>query len=172
MNEINFISAGDDAFESSAISFHIEEINFELHDAFSIELWIRSVIQSFSCRLNYVHFIFCSDKYLHRLNVSYLQHDTLTDVITFPYASPPHIEGDIYISIERVQENALIYRVSFEEELLRVIIHGILHLCGLTDSTEAEKEEMHQKENEALKQYVCHKYPENQQIQSKSSEIN
>jgi len=154
MSEANFISAWDDENEISPISFHIEEVNFELHDAHSIELWIKSVIQSYSCKLNVVNIIFCSDHYLHQLNVSYLNHDTLTDIITFPYASPPQIEGDIYISIERVQDNALIYKVSFEEELLRVIIHGILHLCGFTDKTKAEKEAMHQKENEALKQFV------------------
>jgi rRNA maturation RNase YbeY len=79
-----------------------------------------------------------------------LDHDTLTDIITFPYTTPPQIEGDIFISIERVRDNAATYKVNFEEELLRVIIHGVLHLCGFKDKTPTEKEEMDQKENEAL----------------------
>lgn len=87
---------------------------------------------------------------MQQLNVEYLQHDTFTDIITFPYTQAPDIEGDIFVSIERVQENAQTYQVPFEEELRRVLIHGILHLCGYGDKTSAEKQCMTEKENEAL----------------------
>jgi rRNA maturation RNase YbeY len=153
MNDENFIFPEEDENESSPISFFNEDIAFELNNTEQIEPWIESIIHQYTCNLNFVNFIFCSDAYLHKLNVSYLKHDTLTDIITFPYTPPPQIEGDIFISIERVKENAQTYDVIFDEELIRVIIHGILHLCGFTDKTEAEKEEMHQKENEALMQY-------------------
>ena len=83
-------------------------------------------------------YIFCSDAYLHNINVEYLNHDTLTDIITFPYLSPPEIEGDIFISVDRIRENAQTFQVTFEQELHRVIIHGVLHLCGQGDKTEEE----------------------------------
>jgi len=94
---------------------------------------------------------FCSDKYLHQLNVEYLQHDTLTDIITFPYNDPPIVHSDIFISIDRVRENAKELHVSFEQELHRVIIHGILHLCGYKDKTKEEAKLMRQKEEAMLK---------------------
>jgi|688.fasta_scaffold08890_4 rRNA maturation RNase YbeY len=136
--------------ETSPISFFSEDIAFEHQHTDKITPWIEHTIEKYACNLSFINFIFCSDDYLHQLNVSYLDHDTLTDIITFPYTTPPQIEGDIFISIERVRDNAATYKVNFEEELLRVIIHGVLHLCGFKDKTPTEKEEMDQKENEAL----------------------
>jgi rRNA maturation RNase YbeY len=136
--------------ETSPISFFSEDIAFEPQHTDKITPWIEHTIEKYACNLSFINFIFCSDDYLHQLNVSYLDHDTLTDIITFPYTTPPKIEGDIFISIERVRDNAATYKVNFEEELLRVIIHGVLHLCGFKDKTPTEKEEMNQKENEAL----------------------
>jgi rRNA maturation RNase YbeY len=152
MNDENFISSADEN-ESNPISFFYEDIDFELHQTKQITSWIKSVIRQYKGRLISVNFIFCSDSYLHQLNIEYLQHDTLTDIITFPYQPPPQIEGDIFVSVDRVRDNALIYKVSFEEELLRVLIHGILHLCGFKDKSETEKAEMHQKEDVALRQF-------------------
>lgn len=86
--------------------------------------------------LHLLNFIFCSDDYLLRLNVEYLDHDTLTDIITFPYADPPSIHGDIFISIDRVRDNAADFKVTFEQELNRVMAHGVLHLCGYGNETQ------------------------------------
>ncbi len=100
--------------------------------------------------LHSLQFVFCSDAYLHRINLEYLQHDTLTDIITFPYQAPPLVDGEIYISLERVRENAQTYGVSFEHELQRVMAHGVLHLLGYRDKTEEEQKVMRTKEEEAL----------------------
>jgi len=112
--------------------------------------WIRAVLENEGGQLIRVQFIFCNDSYLHQLNLTYLDHDTLTDVITFPYQQAPQIEGDIFVSVERVRENANRLRVPEKEELDRVMIHGILHLCGYSDKSPEEKSIMTQKENEAL----------------------
>jgi probable rRNA maturation factor len=146
--------------ETYPISFSSEDIAFEPQHTDKITPWIEHTIEKHACNLSFINFIFCSDDYLHQLNVSYLDHDTLTDIITFPYTTPPQIEGDVFISIERVRDNAATYKVSFEEELFRVIIHGVLHLCGFKDKTPAEKEEMDQKENEALEHYKGYKQKE------------
>ena len=101
------------------------------------------------CRLQYV---FCSDEYLHGINVSFLDHDDYTDIITFDLSADNSslIEGEIYISVDRVVANATEFAVSFQQEILRVIFHGALHLCGYGDKTEVEKVEMRAKENENL----------------------
>ena len=98
-------------------------------------------------------FIFCDDNYLLIINKQYLHHDTLTDVITFDYSEEQKVSGDIFISVDRVAVNALKYGVSFQEELLRVMAHGILHLCGYKDKTEKEKLYMRKKEDRAIKKY-------------------
>ncbi len=95
-------------------------------------------------------YVFCSDELLHSINTEFLNHDTLTDIITFDYSLGKELHGEIYISTDRVRENARMYEVEFENELHRVIIHGILHLCGYSDKTEADKLEMRRKENECL----------------------
>ena len=132
------------------IGFHTEKLSFQLKHQELIRKWIDLVIQQQACQLIGLNFIFCSDAYLHQINMEYLQHDTFTDIITFPYLEKPNIEGDIFISIERVEENAKQYQVTFDKELHRVMIHGVLHLCGQLDKTEAEQKEMRAKEDEAL----------------------
>ena len=91
-------------------------------------------------------YVFCSDPYLHKMNVEYLNHDTFTDIITFNYCENTIISGDIFISVDRVRENALKYDVLFEDELDRVIVHGVLHLIGYNDKSKEEQAEMRGKE--------------------------
>ncbi len=136
--------------DDEAVCFFSEETPFRLEDEEGDAAWLQKVIEQEDKTLHLLNFIFCSDEYLHRLNVEYLDHDTLTDVITFHYAELPLIEGDIFISIERVKENAGDFNVSFEQELHRVMAHGLLHLCGYRDKTEEEKRVMRKKEDEAL----------------------
>ena len=136
--------------EENVISFFSEDIDFKLVQQERVARWIEAVIKKENARLQAMNYIFCSDQYLHQLNVKYLNHDTLTDIITFPYSQAPTIEGDLFISIERVKENAKQLGLSFEEELHRVIIHGVLHLCGYGDKTESEAKLMRQKEAEML----------------------
>lgn len=130
------------------IQFHVVEVDFELPEEEALTAWIKSSILAEDKQLKRLNFIFCSDAYLHGLNMDYLNHDTLTDIITFPYSNSQEvIEGDIFISIERIKENALSFQVPFMQELKRVIIHGVLHLCGYKDKSKIEKEEMRAKEN-------------------------
>lgn len=136
--------------ENESIEFSSEELDFELQDEQAEVDWLKKIIERMGCVLRSLNFIFCSDEYLLRLNVEYLDHDTLTDIITFPYAEPPIIEGDIFISIDRVKDNANDFNTSFEQELHRVMAHGVLHLCGLGDKTPEEQVAMRAKEEEAL----------------------
>lgn len=136
--------------DEQQVLFHSEDIDFELQKEEQITTWINAIIEKENKTLEQINFIFCSDSYLHQINVEYLNHDTLTDVITFPYAKLPVVEGDIFISLERIKENGKIFEVSFEEELHRVMIHGVLHLCGYGDKTVEDKKQMTQKENDAL----------------------
>lgn len=133
------------------IIYNIEDIDFQLPSEAPLSIWIEKTIQSEGKKLGNVSYIFCSDDYLHEMNVEYLAHDTLTDVITFPYNRNP-IEGDIFISIDRVRDNAQDLGVSFDIELHRVMIHGVLHLCGYKDETDEEEALMRQKEDEYLAQ--------------------
>ena len=126
------------------------ENEFTLERQQELSDWISSVIESESCTIGDIGFIFCNDEYLLNLNQEFLQHDTLTDIISFDYSLGKQLHGEIYISTERVQENAQTFQVDFLEELHRVIIHGILHLCGYKDGTKEEKYAMRLKENEAL----------------------
>lgn len=133
------------------IIYNVEDIDFQLPNEAPLSIWIEKTIQSEGKKLGNVSYIFCSDNYLHEMNVEYLEHDTLTDVITFPYNKAP-IEGDIFISIDRVKDNAQDLGVSFDIELHRVMIHGVLHLCGYKDETDEEEALMRQKEDEYLAQ--------------------
>ncbi len=132
------------------ISFFAEDLDFEPAAPQKLKSWIFEIISRNTCKLENISFIFCSDNYLHQLNVQYLGHDDLTDVITFPYQPPPKIEGDIFISVDRVKDNAHTFETTFEEELHRVMIHGVPHLCGLGDKTPQEKSLMRSKEDESL----------------------
>ncbi|MCB0642765.1 MAG: rRNA maturation RNase YbeY [Phaeodactylibacter sp.] len=148
----NFLPEDSSTEGFSLVEFYYEEIDFQLKEPQNLVDWILAVIKQEDRRLVHLNFIFCSDSYLHKINVEYLDHDTLTDVITFPYLDPPDVEGDIFISVDRVRENAQQLKLGFEEELNRVMIHGVLHLCGYGDKSAAEKEQMNSKENEALAQ--------------------
>lgn len=114
-------------------------------------LWVEDVIKHYNKKTGEVFFLFCSDEHLFQMNVRFLNHDTYTDIITFSSSEIPEIiSGELYISIERVLDNAEKIGVSFNEELLRVMIHGILHLIGYNDKTEAEIIEMRLQENKCL----------------------
>ena len=132
------------------IHFFQEEIRFKLPHPRITSRWIRSVVESEKNRVTVVNFIFCSDKYLKRINLEYLAHDTLTDVITFDYSDSTGIQGDVFISIERVRENAQKFLAHFDEELHRVMVHGVLHLMGYSDKTKASKSLMRKKEDAYL----------------------
>ncbi len=133
----------------SEIDYHIEDITFDLAQIDTLTTWIKKTIIAEGQILDSLNFIFCSDEYLHKINVDYLNHDTFTDVITFPY-SETNVEGDIFISIDRIRDNAVKFDTTFETELHRVMIHGVLHLCGYGDKTKAEAQQMRAKEAEYL----------------------
>ena len=126
------------------------ETNFELDNEADYEAWIQSIIESEDFTEGEVNYIFCDDAYLHKINLEYLDHDTLTDIISFDYTIGNLISGDIFISIERVQDNAKEFEVSFQQELLRVMSHGILHYCGYKDKSDADSKIMREKENEKI----------------------
>ena len=113
--------------------------------------WINDCIKNEDHRLEEINYIFCDDEYLYKLNVEFLNHDTLTDIISFDYSVGKIIQGDVFISVERVMENALDFSVPFLDELHRVMIHGVLHYCGYKDKTPKEAVIMRKKENFYLK---------------------
>lgn len=130
------------------ILFHEADIAFSLAQSKTCRRWLASVVEQERKAVKALHYIFCSDTYLHEVNLKYLNHDTLTDIITFPLSEEgAAIESDIFISIERVRENAETFGVGFQQELYRVIVHGLLHLLGYRDKTEAEVKEMREKED-------------------------
>ena len=138
--------------EAPGIEFMVEDMpEFELSDAESLVEWIERVAAVHEHRIVQLTYIFCSDAYLHRLNVEYLDHDTLTDVITFDNSDDADmLEGDIFISVERVRDNAQDLGVSFRDELHRVMIHGVLHLLGYHDKDLLSKTAMRAKEDHCL----------------------
>ena len=129
------------------------ETDFKINNEDEFSNWISEVITSESYVLGEINYVFCDDAYLHKINVEYLNHDTLTDIITFDNSIGKMIHSDIVISVERVTDNAKDFNVSFEEELKRVIIHGVLHLCGYKDKSKEEDVLMRQKENEKIKMF-------------------
>lgn len=131
------------------ISFNYET-NFELADEALYEDWISRVIESEDKTEGEINYIFCDDEYLLQKNIEFLNHDTLTDIISFDYTMGNLISGDIFISVERVKDNAKDFNVSFEDELRRVMAHGVLHYCGYKDKTEADSELMRFKEDEKI----------------------
>ena len=138
---------------NNTISFHYET-DFLLENTKSFIRWIKNVISEENKELGEVNYIFCDDKYLLEKNIKYLDHDTLTDIITFNYCEGDIISSDIMISIERVMENSSIFENSFSEELNRVMIHGILHLIGYNDKTDGEKEIIRKKEDYYVNKFV------------------
>ena len=138
---------------NNKVSFHYET-DFLLENTKSFIRWIKNVILEENKELGEVNYIFCDDKYLLGKNIKYLNHDTLTDIITFNYCEGDIISSDIMISIERVMENSSIFENSFSEELNRVMIHGILHLIGYNDKTDGEKEIIRKKEDYYVNKFV------------------
>ena len=130
------------------------ETDFLLENVTGISKWISGVISSEGFKEDEINYVFCDDEYLHKINVEFLNHDTLTDIISFDYSVGKIIQGDIFISIERVKDNAEDFKVSFDDELKRVIVHGVLHYCGYKDKTEADAETMRDKENHYLGQTI------------------
>jgi len=126
------------------------ETDFKVEDTKALSHWISEIILHENHELGDLTYVFCDDDYLHKLNLQFLNHDTLTDIISFDNSLGKQIHGEIYISVERVKENAGTYQVAFLEELHRVIIHGVLHFCGYKDKTKKQQETMSRKENEAL----------------------
>ncbi len=115
-----------------------------------ISEWISETISSEGFAEGEITYIFCDDEYLNKINLEFLNHDTLTDIISFDNRIGKQINGEIYISVERVRENAKIYKTNFKDELHRVMIHGILHFCGYNDKSDAETKSMRNKEEEVL----------------------
>ena len=137
------------------IHFFSENIDFDLSESQKITSWIEKIIVKEGFEVHLLNYIFCNDEYLHQINVEYLKHDTYTDIITFDNSEKDKtIESDIFISVERVRENAIKFKTSFENELSRVLIHGVLHLLGYPDKSPEEAKIMRQKEQEALIQLV------------------
>ena len=133
------------------IEFFSEDIEFELNNPEQVSEWIAEVIQQHGQELTNLTYIFCSDDYLHNINVEYLEHDTLTDIITFNNAEEDGtIEGDVFISIDRVRDNSAELGTSFEDELHRVLIHGVLHLLGFKDKTDEQEALMRKQEDSCL----------------------
>lgn len=134
-----------------SIHFFSEETEYKIKGKTQIRYWLRYVAREYNKKIANLNFIFTTDTYLIDINQKYLNHDTYTDIVTFDQSNDARrIEADIYISIERVLENARSLNKSFDEEMHRVIIHGVLHLLGFNDKTPAEKEEMRKKENHYL----------------------
>ena len=134
------------------ISFNYET-DFELENEAQYEDWISRIIESEGFEEGEINYIFCDDEYLHKINVEYLDHDTLTDIISFDYTVGNLLQGDIFVSIERVQDNANDFNVSFEEELKRVLSHGVLHYCGYKDKSPKDEALMRSKEEEKMQMF-------------------
>lgn len=132
------------------INFFNEDIGYIADNQNCISEWVESVIELFEKIPSEINIIFTSDSYLRDINIKYLSKDYFTDIITFDYVEENNISGDLFISIERIKENALSNDLSFKDELDRVIIHGVLHLLGFNDKTDEEKSLMRQKEDEML----------------------
>lgn len=133
-----------------AIRFSSQSGNFELAESQKVRQWVAEVIRRRGMAVGNINYLFCDDEYLLEVNQQYLQHDTYTDIITFDYVAGTLVSGDIVISVDRVGENAGKFGVPFEQELLRVVIHGVLHLLGQGDKSESEAAEMRRLEEAAL----------------------
>ncbi len=135
------------------IEFIYEEDNFVLSNESLYEFWIDKIIESENKILGDITYVFCDDEFLLSINQDYLSHDTYTDVVTFDYTEENIISGEIFISIERVRENASDFKVDFNNELHRVMSHGLLHLCGYKDKSKSDIQIMRLKEEEKIKMF-------------------
>jgi len=135
------------------ISFFAPAIKFNLSQKRAIKIWLKSLVERENKRVGEIAFIFCSNDELLQINQQYLKHDYYTDVITFDYSENTDVSGDIFISVDTVRANAKEYNQSFDEELHRVMAHGILHLCGYKDKTSTQKKTMREKEDFYLSKF-------------------
>ena len=133
------------------VSYYNEDIHFVLKEKRLNNRWLKMVVESEIKRLGPLSIIFCSDRYILDVNLRYLQHDYFTDIITFDYCEGKTVSGDLFISIDSVRENARIYATKFEDELDRVMVHGVLHLLGYDDHTPEDIAVMREKENYYVK---------------------
>lgn len=133
-----------------AIAYYAEEVKLPAIKKKAVGDWIRKVASLYGKRTGDISYIFCSDEKILEVNKQYLQHDYYTDIISFDYTEGTKISGDLFISLDTVKSNSENFGTDYTEELHRIIIHGILHLCGINDKGPGEREIMTQKENEAL----------------------
>ena len=134
-----------------SIHFFSEDISFEPDNPNALKAWIVNCVSDTPYSIENINYIFCSDQYLYEINLEHLNHDTFTDIITFDLSESEHqLESDIFISIERVKENSNKLNIHFQDELCRVLIHGVLHLMGYKDKTPEQKEAMRKKEDACL----------------------
>ena len=134
---------------SGRIIFFSEDVDFKPAQPIRLRRWLRRVVEAEGKSVNELTYVFCSDEYLHRINLEFLNHDTLTDIITFDTsaAGENELSGEFYISVERVTDNARRFEVAVGHEMARVMVHGILHLCGHNDKSERERSKIRQLEN-------------------------
>ncbi|MFA5301376.1 MAG: rRNA maturation RNase YbeY [Bacteroidales bacterium] len=134
------------------ILFHIHNTCYKISNRRAIKSWITTVLNDYGKIPGDINIIFCDHEFLLKINTQFLNHDYYTDVITFPYSDPDEkkIQGDIFVDVETVKQNAIIYKETFHDEIMRVIIHGILHLAGEDDTTKDQRDKMRQAENRAL----------------------
>ena len=133
------------------IDFNFEDVSFDLPDKNALVSWIKSAIENEQKKMGNITYIFCSDEYLWNMNKQFLNHDYYTDIITFDYVKDNVISGDLFISYDRIKDNAEKFNVLRETELLRVMIHGVLHLVGYDDLTDEDEIEIHKREDFYLK---------------------
>jgi probable rRNA maturation factor len=136
-----------------AINYFVEDVENIKIQRRMISNWIKACISSYSKKTGNINIIFCSDEFLKEINIQYLKHEYYTDIITFNYNEGLVLSGDIYISTDRVYDNSLHFKVSFFNELIRVIIHGVLHLIGFDDHSKEEREEIHRLEELWISKY-------------------
>jgi len=137
------------------VNFHFQDVDSELSNSKALEAYIIQLFNNEGIKAQNIDYIFCTDDFLLSLNKKYLNHDTYTDILTFDLSEKPkEMRAEIYISVERVSENANLFKKSFENELHRVIFHGALHLCGYNDHSAEDKKEMRVQENKHLLNYL------------------
>ena len=137
------------------IVFFNEDIDFKFQGKNKFKAWLTKIADKEGFTIGQLNYIFCSDEYLHKINLEYLNHDTYTDIITFDNSEDEAtIEGDIFVSIDRIRENSEILNTIFEEEVKRVIVHGLLHLCGYDDHSPEDKVEMRRLESEYISAFI------------------
>ncbi|MDG1765571.1 MAG: rRNA maturation RNase YbeY [Flavobacteriales bacterium] len=132
------------------VHFFNEDVSYVLKDKMKLKNWVKIMIEQHQKSLGEVNFVFCSDEYLHEMNVEYLQHDTLTDIITFDYCDGNTVSGDLFISVDRVKDNASDLKIKLTDELHRVMIHGVLHLIGFKDKSQQDAATMRSQEEKSL----------------------